>query len=233
MDDGADGVELDVRLARDGVPIVIHDANLRRTGSRAGSVARMNSDELQRTDVCQWFNRLHPHLAGAERERQFVPTLSQVFSLFSHRNESAKIYVEIKTEKVGSASRDIGDAVIEMVRAHDMRDRVIIVSFNLKALSHIKSADGSVVCGALFESRNMRNVIRHRPMFAAAFECGADEILLPKVIATRKVIELARENGLLPVVWTVDDPEWLRRRAGSGVHAVITNNPLQMRMGLK
>ena len=48
---GADGIELDVRLTRDGVPVVIHDASLRRTGLREGAIARITSTELADVDV--------------------------------------------------------------------------------------------------------------------------------------------------------------------------------------
>jgi glycerophosphoryl diester phosphodiesterase len=43
MRDGADGIEFDVRLARDAVPVVIHDAGLRRTGLREGEVESLTS----------------------------------------------------------------------------------------------------------------------------------------------------------------------------------------------
>jgi len=44
-------------------------------------------------------------------------------------------------------------------------------------------------------------------------------------------VDLATENNLLPVVWTVDDPKWLRRSAIFGIRAVITNNPALMATG--
>src|SRR5467141_1624776 len=81
LEDGAAGVELDVRLASDGVPVVIHDATLRRTGLREGLVAKMTSGELGQTAVGSWFNRAHPELAQVQYSRQFVPTLEQVFDL--------------------------------------------------------------------------------------------------------------------------------------------------------
>lgn len=80
MDDGADGVEFDVRLARDGVPVVIHDANLRRTGQVRGVVTEMTSSELGRADVGSWFNRAHPRQADAEYTGQFVPSLEQTWA---------------------------------------------------------------------------------------------------------------------------------------------------------
>ena len=93
--------------------------------------------------------------------------------------------------------------------------------------------DPSIVTGALFEPRrNLVRTIRKHPMVTVALECGADQILLHRLIATRRLLDLAAENNLLPVVWTVDDPNWMRRRAGFGIHAVISNNPAEMRMTL-
>src|SRR5437762_8561762 len=79
--DGAQGIEFDVRLARDRVPVIIHDATLRRTAGRAGFVAALNAAELGATDVGTWFNRRFPALARAEYARTSVPTLAQVLEL--------------------------------------------------------------------------------------------------------------------------------------------------------
>ena len=56
MIDGADGIEFDVRLARDGVPVVIHDATLERTGMIVGRVADLSSAVLQQVDVGSWYH---------------------------------------------------------------------------------------------------------------------------------------------------------------------------------
>ena len=65
--DGADGLEFDVRLAADGVPVVIHDATLRRTAGRQVSIASLSSSALASVEVGSWFNRRFP--ARARRVR--------------------------------------------------------------------------------------------------------------------------------------------------------------------
>ena len=55
--DGADGFEFDVRLSRDQVPVVIHDATLKRTGSIDISVCNLTSQELGEVDVGSWFDQ--------------------------------------------------------------------------------------------------------------------------------------------------------------------------------
>ena len=235
LQDGAAGVEFDVRLASDGVPVVIHDATLRRTGLREGLVAKMTSGELGQTDAGSWFNRAHPELAQVEYCRQFVPTLEQVFGLFKKRDPRAEvIYVEIKTDKAEDTYIDLARSVAQLINDHGLRSRVVVVSFNLKSLAQIKLIDSSIATGALFEPRrNPVKILRKRPMINAALKCGADQILLHRLIASRRLVDLATENDLLPVVWTVDDPKWMRRSAGFGIHAVITNNPALMAIGVE
>ena len=63
MEFGADGIELDVRLSRDGVPVVGHDATLRRTGLREEAVASITAKELGEIDAGTWFNRAQPRRA--------------------------------------------------------------------------------------------------------------------------------------------------------------------------
>src|SRR5258706_14363654 len=83
LEDGAAGVELDVRLASDGVPVVIHDPTLRRTGLREDVVAKMTSRELREVEVGTWFNRIQPQISQTRYSGQFVPTLDQILDLFT------------------------------------------------------------------------------------------------------------------------------------------------------
>ena len=227
LEDGAAGVELDIRLASDGVPVVIHDANLRRTGLREGVVAKMTSSELGQTDVGSWFNSKYPHLARAEYSRQVVPTLDQVFDLFKTRSmRSALIYVEMKTDRAETDPVELAAGVVQLVTDRDLHSRVVVVSFNLKALAQIKKIDSAIATGALFEpGRNPVKTFRKHPMISAALECGADQILLHRLIARRRLVDFATRNNLLPIVWTVDDLKWNRRATSLGIHALITNHP--------
>ena len=230
IDDGANGVELDVRLARDGVPVVIHDENLRRTALREGLVAETTSSELRRADAGSWFNRAHPRLARPEYSNEFVPTLDQVLAFFKrHPAKPAVIYVEMKTSHAENRYVDLSRSVVQLIRDHDLKSRVVVVSFNLRAVAQIKAIDPSIRTGALFEPRrNTVKTIRRHPIITAALDCGADEILLHRLMALRRLVEFSLQNHLQPVVWTVDDPKWARRAASLGIGAVITNNPAAM-----
>jgi glycerophosphoryl diester phosphodiesterase len=70
--DGADGVEFDVRLARDNVPVVIHDATLQRTAGLDARVASLTSSELSAINAGSWFNQRFPARAVETYAREIV-----------------------------------------------------------------------------------------------------------------------------------------------------------------
>jgi glycerophosphoryl diester phosphodiesterase len=232
LESGADGVELDVRLSGDNVPVVIHDSNLRRTGLCEGVVSEMTSKELGRTTVGDWFNRAHPRLARDEYGHEIVPTLDQVFNFFKTQNQlnNSVIYVEMKADKAHEENVDLPASVVHLTKRYELQDRVIVVSFNLKALTQIKQLDPSIRTGALFEpKRSAAKILTGHRLIAAAVDCGADEILLHRLMATRRLVRLVADRRLCSVVWTVDDPKWNSRALRLGIHALITNNPVAMR----
>src|SRR6185436_15674877 len=85
---GADGIEFDVRLSRDGMPVVIHDDNLRRTGLDPRRVVDLKASELKQIDVGRWFD---PSTFTNEQ----IPTLQEVLDLFE--STSGVLYLEMKS----------------------------------------------------------------------------------------------------------------------------------------
>lgn len=231
--DTADGLELDVHLAHDGVPMVIHDSTLRRTGLSTGVVAEMTSKELSRVDVGSWFNRLKPRFAREEYSDEHVPTLAEVFCFLKESSTAASpsiLYIELKGEERRGVSPQLIESTVELVRNHNLRAQVVIISFDLKAVALAKQLDPAIKTGALFAPKTRGSAtIRKRRMLAFARDCMADEILLHRLLATRRMIEFALQNMISPAVWTVDYPAWVHRARNWGIHALITNNPAKLK----
>lgn len=227
--DGADGVEFDVRLAADGVPVVIHDATLRRTALEGGAVSSRTSSELSRLDAGTWFNRRRPARAREEFSREGIPTLARVLQLFAPRFRV--LYVELKCS--AAETRPLAEAVVSVVRDYDKHaGRLVIESFNLDAVAEVKRLAPALRAAALFERRLGRPLLGARALLAQARECGADEVALHRSLATRRRVEAARAAGLQTVVWTVDHPSWAARATRLGLRALITNDPARMRRAL-
>lgn len=224
MKDGADGIEFDVRLASDNVPVVIHDPTLRRTALREGSIASLPSTELREINAGHWFNLRFPALARAEYEQATIPTLSEVFELFSEKE--GVLYVEMKC--VVSEARAIASEVAKLIRVHEFTSRAVVESFTLEAIAELKRIAPEIRTAALFEPKLVPPPSLRR-MLRLARECRADELALHRLLATRRVTTEAARLGLKTVVWTVDTPAWLKRARSYGIHAVITNNPALMK----
>jgi glycerophosphoryl diester phosphodiesterase len=228
LEDGADGLEFDVRLARDRVPVVIHDATLRRTGLCEGSIATLSSLELSRVDVGTWFNLRRPTLAQPAYPNERIPTLAQVFETMKER--AAVLYVELKCDP--SESCALADETAQLVRAHAFTERVVVESFTLDALVELKRVAPEIRAAALFEPKLSRPLPAARKIIEQALACGADEIALHRTLANARMVAAAKRRGMNTVVWTVDNPAWVKRALERGVHALITNKPAQMRSRL-
>ena len=113
ISDGADGIEFDVRLSRDGVPVVIHDATLMRTGSLDRQVSNLTAAELQQIDVGGWFAAANPNRQAFVGE--MLPTLAQVFELF--RANEGLLYIEMKCDRDEGAA--LAAAVVRLSRESD------------------------------------------------------------------------------------------------------------------
>ena len=222
---GADGVELDVRLASDGVPVVIHDATLRRTGLTNEAVAELTSKELAKIDVGRWFNRKHTRLARDVYAEERLPTLQNALSLC--RAQSGIIYVELKSD-ANDSKVDLVRSVAGLINKLRLHRHVVVASFDLEALAAMKKLDGSIRTGALFAPTRNGRTLRSEPIVKSALDCGADEILLHRLLARPKMVDRARQHNLPVVVWTVDSQKWIRLAEVLGIHALITNDPAKL-----
>lgn len=230
FDDGADGIEFDVRLARDGVPVVVHDAMLLRTTLRQGSVESFASEELRAFDAGTWFNLLHPELARENFTHERIPTLAQVFKRFGTR--ARVLYVEMKCEDPAFHA-PLARSVVELMREHDLTARVVVKSFAYDSLREVKRLAPEIRTAVLFDRSWSRPLLAKSRIIKEAVGCGADEISLHRSLLRRSTTEAARSRGFDVLVWTVDTPFWLRRASALNLRAVFTNRPAEMRAALE
>lgn len=223
IQDGADGIEFDVRLSSDGFAVVIHDDTLDRTGLVAGAVSGLTAAQLQQIDVGSWFTK---RSGGQTFPKETIPTLAAVFDLFASNN--AVLYVEMKCAEREAPA--LSEAVVRQIDEHQMRERVVVESFALSAIAEIKRIDAGVKTAALFEPRLSKPIstIRTQTILKLARQHEADEIALHHTLARTRAVQAAREEGFEVVVWTVDDVTWIERARAHGIKALISNNPRVM-----
>lgn len=195
---GADGLELDIHLSRDGVVVVHHDRTLDRATSLRGPIAERGARALAAVGV---------------------PTLADVLA----RHPEARIIVEMKVNAVRLAR-----AAVDVVHAADAVDRVCLGSFGLRALRAVRVLDPRIATSASREEVRWalyrswcRWPARRAPY--AAFQVpersGRTRVVSPRFV------ELAHAAGLKVQVWTVDTEADANRLLDWGVDALITDRP--------
>jgi glycerophosphoryl diester phosphodiesterase len=215
---GADGIEFDVRLTRDGVPVVIHDSTLRRTGGLPRRVAELTWDEISKVDVGSWF--------GKSFANETVPSLAELFRLFQSNNST--LYLEMKSDAVAD-QRPLAEACVRAIEEHSLQERVVVECFQLPAIKILKEFNPEIKTVALFEpSFTNPSVLSDQRIINQATDVGAAALALHHRLARKSLVEKAKAAGLHVAVWTVDDPAWIDRAQAIGIDALITNDPEAM-----
>ncbi|MDQ4123910.1 MAG: hypothetical protein M3209_20920 [Acidobacteriota bacterium] len=222
--DGADGIELDVRVARDSVPVIFHDANLRRTAMREGRLSDFTSQELAKIRVGAWFNLKFPKRARADYLNVTIPTLAELFDLM--RANKLPIYVELKCEN--GNHRRLAQAVAGEIKNFDFRNRIVIKSFNHDAAGEVKRLIPEIKTAALFAPRPMRVLNPSNALVLPALHLDAEEISLHYSLATERAVQKASDADLKTVIWTANHSAWVRRAVRLGIYGIITNNPARL-----
>jgi glycerophosphoryl diester phosphodiesterase len=215
-DQGADAIELDATLTRDGQVVVIHDDTLDRTTDGHGRVDQLPYAEVVTCDAGVKFN--------AKFTGERVPLLSQVFEAVGQR---VLINVEIKSTTVRSTGLEV--RVIDLIRQYGLIERVIVSSFNPLALITIKRAEPRVACGLIYSP--------DEPIYLSRAWLAP---LIPNLDArhprantvTTDVVKQVHARGQKINVWTIVTPVEVQSLTAAGVDGLIGNDPVMMRTAL-
>ncbi len=208
---GADWIELDVHLTRDGALAVIHDESLERTTTGHGLVKDHTLDELQQLDAGAWFS---PGYAG-----QHLPTLDEVLE-WARRRQTI-VDIEIKNAPIYYAG--IEEAVVKALDSQNMAEQVIVISFDHRAVQRVKSLDARIATGVLYAGRPADAGV------GLARQADADALLPHWAYVTSEDVRMAHAAGLAVAPWATSNPEVLTNLLQAGVDAIGTNHPEVLR----
>lgn len=207
---GADMIELDVHLSRDGRLVVIHDDRIDRTSDGTGFVAGLTLAELKRYN---YSNRM------AEQGFFEIPTLDEVIAWAGSR---VMINIEIKNRPIPSAG--IERRLADLLRQTRFADRVIVSSFDHCALSEMKRLDGSVRTGMLYDSVWLHFADEVRALGVYSVHPGPDAIDADQ-------LRWAKSRGIQVYPWVVKDRETLKLCRDSGLADGAIVNDLSLFSG--
>lgn len=215
-DAGVECVELDVHLTKDGVPVIIHDDDTRRTTGKPGKVAAQTLAELRALDAGAW---KHPAFAG---ER--IPTLAEALATIP---SGRTMFVEIKSgpETVPPVAKVIRDATPAGAKiALQAFDPSILIALarELPDAPAYWTVDPPVDDGDQQERRPLpyprtivAEAVRHGFAGVALFHGSVDDTLLADLRAAKLLVD----------VWTINEPELIARWHARDVRWIETDRP--------
>ncbi len=221
IEDGAEGIEFDIRLTKDDVPIVFHDSHLIRIARKEGRVSNFTCEELQNLDIGTWFNEKNPNKEDESFSQERIPTLKETLHFLS--DYKGIIYIELKCKK--KEIKALSEALCQVIKHSDLLPQIIVKSFKLDSIPLIKNECPGVKTAALFAPKVMTIIRKEKRLINIAKELGVDFLSLHFSLVTRKLMNKAAAQNLGVAIWTVDNSLWVKRGVKLGISHLISNNP--------
>ena len=210
-DMGAEMVELDILLSKDGVPVVIHDETLDRTTNGTGLVSEFTLEELKKLDAGMWF--------GEEHQGEPIPTLEEVIQFAKGK---IALNIEIKTEAVSDeAQNGIEEKALQLVNKYEIRDYVLFSSFDYRAIANLRELDADISTALLYEKkqsagRSPSELVNDYN--ANAFNCSRRQF-------TRKRSREARKHDIPVFIYTVNKERQMKKVINRGASGIFSDKP--------
>ena len=203
---GADGIELDVQLTRDGVPVVIHDEKIDRVSDGRGCVKDYTLRELKAFNM----NKNFPAYGIVS-----IPTLEEVYDLV--RNTDLTVNAELKNSVV--FYEELEEKVLRLAEEKGLADRIIYSSFNHYSMRRIKDLLPTARTAFLY-SDGILDIAEYAEKYGVfAVHPSAGCMKYPGV----DVVKACHAKGIRVHVWTVNEETDFERMRKLGADAVITN----------
>ena len=210
---GADFLELDVHLARDGEVVVIHDPTLDRTTTGAGPVRECTLAELGAL-------RLKDRSGAVTEER--IPTLEQVVELAAAGKR--QILLEIKPDERRQRYPGIEEKVLAVLDRHRFVPFTVVMAFEGDTWRRVRQLRPDVRVAALYSPRTLPAAAVVGELRALR-QAGVAVVGLHQALVNAEVAKQARLAGLTLGVWTVNERDAIARFIDEGVGVVITDRP--------
>jgi len=208
---GADGVEFDVQLTADGEVVVIHDELIDRTMNGSGLVKDHKLSELRQLNAGEYLS--------SEFKEEKIPTLAEVLEVVK---DLEVINIELKNYL---PYPELEEKVLKLVDRFELREKVIISSFNHYSLQKIKKLQPEIKTGCLLMSK-MINAADY------AFKRGFDALHLHFLTADLEVVDKAHFMGMQLNVYTVNFPDAVNELLAKEVDMIMTDE-LEMALEIR
>lgn len=223
---GADGIETDVQLSKDGIPVIIHDETLDRTTNGHGFVKDYTLSELKSFRIISvgHVKELKEKMDDNYTEEEInyfkecsgeeIPTLEELLELVS-KSELKVLNLELKNSIVEYDGLE--EKVIDMIEKYKLKDRVIISTFNHLSLIKVRKLDPDIVLGALTET-TLANVVK----YLKDIDVQCYHPYFPSILNEQYMNDI-KKGGIMVNPYTINTESDMKAVINAGVDNIITN----------
>ncbi len=215
VDVGADVLEMDLQQTADGVIVCMHDEKIDRTTNGKGFVRSYTYDELSQFDAAYNFSPPDFPLRGQGIK---VPKFEDILDAFPHHSFIA----EIK-----QVDPPIVDDVLEILENRDVYDRIIIASLADSVVEEIRQKNPLVMTS--WGTAEMLTFVTMSDDEEENFKPTSEFLQPPHDVVDATLMEKIRRFDLKVHVWTVNEPDNMRRLMDLGVDGIITDDPATLK----
>jgi glycerophosphoryl diester phosphodiesterase len=210
---GADFIEFDVHLSRDGEAVVIHDPTLDRTTSGSGPVRDRTVAELRAV-------RLKDRTGAVTEET--VPTLNEVAAVAAKGKR--RMLLEIKVDASRARYPGIEEKVLAILDRHGMAGSTVVMSFDAPTWRRVRELRPDVATCALYSARMLGRTTLAEELQTLR-SAGVRFIGVEHTAVDAAAVTQARAAGIGIGAWTVNDAAGMKRQIDAGAAILITDQP--------
>lgn len=197
----SDYAEIDIQLSKDGIPVVIHDANLSRLAHLDKEVSNMTASELEKTIVYE----------GHYQDN--IITLDHLLKKL--KKEKIKLLIELKAD---NNQIELSEKVIKVVEQNNFENRAIYMSLDYDIVEFLQEKRPEWWIGyCIYGSAGQID--------ASIWKLKIDFLAVEENKITVNFVDKANSNWIPIYVWSVDDKTKMKQYLDIGVSGIITNYP--------
>ena len=205
IDAGADCAELDVQMTKDGVVMVTHDTNLKRTTGKNANIYDLTYEEVRALDAGSYMG---PEFAGTK-----LPTLQEVLDLCKGR---IRLNIEIKSS---SQTPDLAAETARLIVENGWVNDCVVTSLDYNSLAAVKQVAPEIRCGYILAV----GVGNYYDL------PDADFFSVESTFITSGMVQQIHQRGKTVSAWTIDREDDVRKMEKLGVDDIITGDPVMVR----
>lgn len=217
---GVDVLEMDLHITADGALVIIHDETVDRTTDGTGEVESMTLDELKQLDAGYDWSLDDGASYPFRRQGITIPTLEEVFTAFP----DYRMTIEIK-----KTNTSMSKPFCDMIRKHNMQDKVLVASFHDERLKEFRTECPEVATSSA-KNETTAFVLLTKVFLGNFYSPRFYSLQVPEesggiTVMTERFVRAAHASNLAVEPWTINDKDTMRKFITWGVDGIITDRP--------